>query len=220
MLPPPRPALWPLRPFASADVTDELLPDGRRRITVRHAELAGVTPEMLDWWYGHVDGPMEYAGSTWPRYLVWHPFDHIAYEVLRTAPDGTVGPGARLRIREAFQRDPRNLLDVTVEVEHRDADAAIIAKRVAGGQVLRLVNEFSATRRGTAYRSRMELGTASIAGRLGLNRLVRRRILAGAKARAWGRHHVEEVGNLVHFLPDLWAGQSGVAPGRTRRRRG
>jgi hypothetical protein len=164
MLPPPRPALWPLRPVASADVTDELLPDGRRRITVRHAELPGVTPEMLDWWYGHVDGP--------------------------------------------------------VEVEHRDADAAIIAKRVAGGAVLRLVNEFSATRRGTAYRSRMELGTASIAGRLGLNRLVRRQILAGAKARAWARHHVEEVGNLVHFLPDLWAGQTGVAPDRTRRRRG
>jgi hypothetical protein len=125
MLPPPRPALWPLRPVASADVTDELLPDGRRRITVRHAELPGVTPEMLDWWYGHVDGP--------------------------------------------------------VEVEHRDADAAIIAKRVAGGAVLRLVNEFSATRRGTAYRSRMELGTASIAGRLGLNRLVRRQILAAPR---------------------------------------
>ena len=64
----------------------------------------------------------------------------------------------------------------------------------------------------------MELGTASVAGRLGLNRLIRRRFLAGAKARAWARHHVEEVGNLVHFLPGLWAGQTGVAPGPGRRR--
>jgi hypothetical protein len=117
-LPPPRPLLWPLRPVASAGVTDE---------------------------------------------------------VLRAAPDGTVGSGARLRIREAFQRDPRNLLDVTVEVEHRDADAAIIARHVAGEPVLRLVNEFTGTRCGTANLSRMELGTASVAGRLGLNRLVRGR---------------------------------------------
>jgi len=63
----------------------------------------------------------------------------------------------------------------------------------------------------------MELGTASVAGRLGLNRLIRRRFLAGAKARAWARHHVEEVGNLVHFLPGLWAGQTGVAPDPGRR---
>jgi hypothetical protein len=34
----------------------------------------------------------------------------------------------------------------------------------------------------------------------------------------WPRHHVEEVGNLVHFLPGLWAGRTGVAPDRTRRR--
>jgi len=45
----------------------------------------------------------------------------------------------------------------------------------------------------------------------------RRRFLAGAKAGAWARHHVEEVGNLVHFLPGLWAGQTGVAPDPGRR---
>src|SRR5262245_64954581 len=46
------------------------LADGRREIEIRHAELRGVTPEMLDWWYGHVEGEMTYAGGTWPRYLV------------------------------------------------------------------------------------------------------------------------------------------------------
>ncbi len=38
-------------------------------VVVRHAELKGVTPEMLVWWYGHVDGDMRYAGQRWSRYL-------------------------------------------------------------------------------------------------------------------------------------------------------
>jgi hypothetical protein len=57
-LPAPRPVLWPLRPTETAAVADDLLTDGRRRITVRHAELVGVTPRMLAWWLGHVVGEM------------------------------------------------------------------------------------------------------------------------------------------------------------------
>jgi hypothetical protein len=47
--------------------------NGRRQIVIRHQELSGVTPRMLDWWYGHVGGEMEYAGKIYSRYLVWHP---------------------------------------------------------------------------------------------------------------------------------------------------
>jgi|GEM_PF-5446672 len=55
--------------------------DGRRQIITDHAELNGVTPAILAWWYGHVVGDMEYAGRTYPHYLVWHPLDHISYEI-------------------------------------------------------------------------------------------------------------------------------------------
>ena len=44
---------------------------------ITHAELKGVTPETLAWWYRHVIGEVEYAGRQWPRYLVWHPLDHM-----------------------------------------------------------------------------------------------------------------------------------------------
>jgi hypothetical protein len=127
VLPEARPMLWPLRPASSAEVTDEVLGTGQRRITIRHAPLHGVTPEMLSWWYGgNIVGTMHYAGQEWPRYLVWHPLDHISYEIVEAGSDGAVGPGSRIRVREAFQRDPGNLLEVTVEVERLDERMAII----------------------------------------------------------------------------------------------
>jgi DAPG hydrolase-like protein len=70
--------LWPLRDVRTADVSITELSDGRRQIIIDHAEMNGVTPAMLAWWYGHVVGDMEYAGRTYPRYLVWHPLDHIS----------------------------------------------------------------------------------------------------------------------------------------------
>jgi hypothetical protein len=210
-LPAPRPVLWPLRPVASADVTDEIARDGRRIITVRHAELEGVTPEMVFWWYGHITGDMRYAGAIWPRYLVWHPLDHIAFQVVRAGPDGRIGPGARMHILEAFQRDPRNLLDITVEAERFEANTAVMHKQVAGTRIMRLTNEFRAAPRGTMYVTRMEIGASGLAAALGMNAVVRRGILGGAKAHAWARHHVEEIGNLTHFLPELWASETGLA---------
>src|SRR5215207_1895528 len=189
VLPPARPVVWPLRPTQSAHTTVEILPDGRRRILIRHADLRGVTPEMLAWWFAHVEGEMEYAGRRWPRYLVWHPLDHIAYEVVKRAAEGRVGPGARLHVVEAFQRNSHTLLDTFVDVERIDAEAAIIARTVLGRRILRLVNTFERTQSGTRYLSQMTIGMPNVAGWFGANRVLRARILGGATALAWARHH-------------------------------
>src|SRR5215204_1602004 len=200
VLPLVRPVVWPLRPTQSAQSTVELLPDGRRRILIRHADLRGVTPEMLAWWFAHVEGDVEYASRRWPRYLVWHPLDHVAYEVVKRTAEGRVGPGARLHVVEAFQRNPRTLLDTFVDVERIDAEVAIIARNVLGRCILRLVNTFQPIQSGTRYVTQMTIGMPNVAGSLGANRVLRSRILGGATALAWARHHIEEVGNLEHFL--------------------
>lgn len=207
-LPDPRPVLWPLRPVESAEVDIKVLRDGRRRISIEHAELRGVTPEMLVWWFGHIEGEMEYAGRRWPRYLVWHPLDHISYEVVNRSDRG-VGPGTQLHIREAFQRNPANLLDVTATAERLDSEAAIIGSRMFGVPALRLINKFERTDTGTRYVAVMVIGTDSWLGRWGLNWLIRSLILPGDKARAWARHHVEEIGNLENFLAALYAHETG-----------
>ena len=50
-----------------------------------------------------------------------------------------------------------------------------------------------------------EVGTTAWFGRLAFNRIIRPRIFPKNMARAWLRHHVEEIGNLEHFLPELYA---------------
>ncbi|GAB2635508.1 hypothetical protein [Kribbella swartbergensis] len=210
-LPAPRPVLWPLRPLGSAAVRTAAK-DSRTVVTIRHAPLADVTPEMLSWWYGHVSGTMRYAGQEWPRYLVWHPLDHIAYRV--TSPDthGAVGPGARLHITEAPGRDLDHLIDIKVGVEQIDSQAAIISTRILGTALVRLENEFTAVRGGTQYVTRMTIGDTTAAGRLLLNRIANTRAFPPAKLAAWVRHHVEEIGNLENFLPDLFRYRSDHEP--------
>jgi hypothetical protein len=210
-LPAPRPVLWPLRPLGSAAVSTTSN-DGRTVVTIRHALLDDVTPEMLSWWYGHVCGTMRYAGEIRPRYLVWHPLDHIAYDVTSPGTDGAVGPGARLHITEAPGRDLDRLIDIHVGVEQIDSQAAIISSRMLGTAMVRLENEFTAARGGTRYVTRLTIGDTTAAGRLALNRLAHTRAFPPAKLEAWIRHHIEEIGNLENFLPDLFRYRSDHEP--------
>jgi hypothetical protein len=177
----------------SAKITLTELQDGRRCILIRHKELKEVTPQMLAWWFSHVVGKTEYAGRRW-AYLVWDPID---CEVLNTATAGAVTRGARLRVREAFQ------LDVTVDVERVGSQVAIISGRLLGLNVLRLVNSFTPTTTGTLYETDITIGSSSWIGRLGLNHLMRGRVLA-EDPRVWVRHHIEQVGTLENFLPALY----------------
>ena len=206
-LPAPRPVLWPLRPPESARIsrTDD---SGRRIVTIEHAPLAGVTAEMLAWWYGHVPGTMEYAGGTYPRYLVWHPLDHVTYEVENnTAP---VRPGSKLHIVEALGRDLDSVLDIHVTVEAMTEHSAVISRRIAGSSVVRLENEFESSNAGARYVTRMTLGDETLPGRLLLNRVARTRALPPRKLERWIRHHIEEIGNLEHFLPALFDARAPV----------
>jgi DAPG hydrolase-like protein len=193
--------LWPLRTQDSARVSrsDDA---GRRIVTIEHAPLAGVTAEMLTWWYGHVPGTMQYAGGTYLRYLVWHPLDHITYEVENQA--GTVRAGSKLHIVEALGRDLDSVLDIHVTVEAVNERSAVISKRIAGSSVVRLENEFESTQAGARYVTRMTLGDDTLPGRLLLNRVARTRALPPRKLERWIRHHIEEIGNLEHFLPTLF----------------
>jgi hypothetical protein len=221
-LPPPRPLLWPLRQPGTASTVRER--DGHRVIVrIEHAPLAGVTAEMLRWWYGNVPGTMTYAGRTYPRYLVWHPLDHISYEVVgapATPLDrqaDPVRPGCKLHIREALHRDPDQLIDIRVAVEDLRPNRAVIVKRVLGTALVRLENDFHDGPAGAAYRTTLTVGDNSLLARLILNRVAHRRAFPEERIRPWITHHIEEIGNLAHFLPELYAAarhKAGMGPGR------
>jgi hypothetical protein len=203
-LPPARPVLWPLRSIDTAKVNITQLSNGCRKISIQHAELKDVTPEMLAWWYQNVVGEMEYAGQILPRYLVWHPLDHISYSIIDSHKQQRVVKGTRLHIREAFQRDPSNLLDIRVTVQRIDSKEAVVVKRTLGLKVLELSNQFETSKTGSFYTTIMTIGTNSWLSKLGINKIFRSIILPGEKARAWAKHHIEEIGNLENFLPQLY----------------
>jgi len=203
-LPPPRPLAGELKPLSSAETGRSVLQDGRLDLTIRHDLLKGVSPEMLYWWYGNIEGTMHYLGQEYPRYLVWHPLDHIQYRVVRRSPDGSVGVGARVQIVEAFQRNLDYLVDVEMEIEQRDTTGSTVVKRLFGQAVMRLVNEFVPMTGGTQVYTRFVIGVGALPGKLGLNWMLRSKLFPPAKAQAWLKHNVEEVGNLEQFLPELY----------------
>jgi len=201
---PERPQLGPLKPVTSARTSQSVLPNGQLLLTIDHDPIRGVSPAMLQWWFENLGKTMVHQGVTYPRYLLWHPRDHIHWELAAPAPDGGSGQGARFRIVEAFGANPDFYVDSTEEVEKLDQEGIALVRRELGMEVFRLEHRFGATPEGASYRSRMVVGAA--AGGLGrvFNAVVRPRLFSDAMGTAWLTHNVEEVGMLEHMLPGLY----------------
>ena len=73
---------------------------------------------------------------------------------------------------------------------------------------MRLAHVFRPVAGGTRYLTRMRIGAKHGFMAKRLSHVMRRRRFSEKKAQAWLKHNVEEVGNLPHFLPALFAGRS------------
>ncbi|MBI4562015.1 MAG: hypothetical protein HY724_08210, partial [Candidatus Rokubacteria bacterium] len=146
---PPRPIPWTMKPLSSAKTWERTLADGRLELRIQHDLIHGVTPRMLRWWYGNIEGEMELGEKTYPRYLIWHPIDHVHYRVVRRLPDGNVGVGARFHVVEALGGDPRYLIDVVLHVRQLDEGGIAVEVPAAGRAVMRLQGQFVPEEGGT-----------------------------------------------------------------------
>ncbi|KUI39820.1 hypothetical protein [Mycobacterium sp. GA-2829] len=196
-----RPVLYPLRTVDTATVRVLTAPHGRRRVTIDHRPLAGLTPAMLLDWFTHLGETMTYGGQVIDRYLAWHPIDHIAWELARPAPGGGAADGARFRMVEAFGGRPECKIDEVARVEKLDETGIRLVKRLGGAVYFQLEHTWSAGADGAHYVTVMDLGARSplLAP---VNRLVSRHF-PDDKLRAWIRHNIEEVGQLEYLLPTL-----------------
>lgn len=204
-----RPHLGRMKPLASARTTRVILPTGQLQLTIEHDTVRGVTPQMLRWWLENLTGTMTYQGVTYPRYLLWHPRDHIRLEVAAPSSSGSTGQGALWRIVEAFAADPAFYVDATVLVEKLDDEGLSLVRRQRAGELFRLEHRFATVAGGASYRSRMVVGTdGGMVVRSVFNHLVRPMVFPDEMAAAWLTHNVEEVSMLEHILPALYAGRS------------
>jgi hypothetical protein len=211
-LPPERPQFGPIKPLASARTSQSRLANGQLVLTIEHDTVRGVTPAMLRWWFEHLGETMVHEGVSYPRYLLWHPRDHIHWALAARAPDGGTGQGASFRIVEAFAANPDFYVDSTEYVEKLDDEGISLVRRLLGIEVFRLEHRFGSAARGASYRSRMVVGLdAGIIGTL-FNDHLRPRLLSNEAATAWLTHNVEEVSMFEHILPGLYARERKQGP--------
>lgn len=210
-LPPERDFGWKMKPLESATTRFAKDDDGVLHLTIEHDIVRGVTPGMLLWWFQHIGGDMAYKGKTYPRYLVWHPKDHIHWSLAKGRADGSVGTGSYFRIVEAFGRDMRSLVDSTERVEKLDETGIRLVKRIGTTEVFSLQHDFIPHGPDTLYRSHMRVGTSRRPFNRVFNPWIRPLLFTEAMAHAWLKHNVEEVRNFEFFLPELY--ESGMREG-------
>jgi hypothetical protein len=71
-LSPPRLLLQPPRDVRTARSSIQHLPGHRRRVTIDHQPLVGVTPQTLLRGFRHIGDVITYAGQRTPAHVAWH----------------------------------------------------------------------------------------------------------------------------------------------------
>lgn len=195
--------------------------DGSVRVNCR-TWMPGVSPEMIDWWFGwHSDEP--------ERYKLWHPQAHVHAEWHTPPPAGATGRaryvgrtsyvdeyiGRRLGSYAIRFVPPESLgFDAMLLADPREATA--VCARIGFARIPLdfgwLVHYVTRTDAGCEMRSRFWVGGPHTAlrtgGRLGgaASRLIRR--VAAPKeenARELLTHCSQEMSHLATFLPGLFA---------------
>jgi hypothetical protein len=190
---------WQMRDVSSARITVRELDDGRQQRIIQHAPLPGVKPEMMVWFLKNIDRTdLEWRGHRLLAYRYWHPCDHIYFKIL-----GKPGAGCRFHLVEAFQANPKYLIEAVFDVPKLDNSGFRLELRRFGNLIATMDEDFGVTPDGMHYKVTMTLGsTKPIVG--AVTRFGRRYVVA-KQLDAWHQHNVEEVGNLPHILPDLYA---------------
>jgi hypothetical protein len=199
ILPPERDFGWKMKPLESAKTSFTIEESGAFKLTIEHSPICGVTPKMLLWWFQNLGGEMTYKGKTYPKYLVWHPKDHIYWSMTQKKKK------PYFRIVEAFNCDMSMLIDSTECVEKLDDTGIKLVKTIGQTEVFSLQHDFIEQGNGTLCKSQMIVGVNKKPfGKL-FNSYIRHFIFTEAMAYAWLKHNVEEVGNFEFFLPELYS---------------
>ena len=208
--------------FGDAAVLEDgwvLTQDGGMRVSVR-TEMPGVTPAMVDWWFG-------WHGDAAAKYKLWHPQAHVHARWRDTPPAGTSGRALYIGqtsivdeyigsdlIRGAISFVPPATLGFTDPRLDDDQQATIVCARLGLGDapinIGYLAHHVRAVPGGSEMRSRFWMGGGHVAGRNLIGSLaaaVAKRVLriTESDARALLVHCGQEMPHLAAFLPALYA---------------
>jgi hypothetical protein len=186
-------------------------------------EMPGVTPAMIDWWFGwHSDSP--------ERYKLWHPKAHVHAQWASPPPASTTGRSRYVgytsevdeylgstMIRGAIQFRRPEELGLVDAVVAAGVDATAVCARVGlvdlPVDIGYLAHHVAAVGGGSVMRSRFWMGGPNLAARAASLRAavpIAKRIvgLSELDARALLVHCSQEMTHLATFLPALYEQES------------
>lgn len=200
---------WPLKPLGSAECGVEKLSDGRISYWIRHDIVRGVTPRMIAWWFANLEGDLLVDGRRINRYRAWHPYDHVHAGYVRRQPDGTIGVGSQIRLREYLGANKKYGVNTVTTIEKLDELGYIHNPSLFGvSGLVRMEYTFASHPEGTLYQNRLIIGGVS-GWRRAVTPLITKYGFDAAHGHAWLRHNIEEVGLFEHFLPALYRQETG-----------
>lgn len=203
-LPPERDFGWNMKSLGSAKTSFSIDNNNVFHLTIEHDIIYGVTPKMLCWWFHNIGGEMNYQGKTYPRYLVWHPKDHIHWSLKNKSANEVIAKGSYFKIVEAFDRNLKFLIDSIEFVEKLDETGIRLTRKIGANEVFSLQHDFIKDGNNTIYKSKMVIGTSKLYLSKIFNPYIRPLFFTKEMATAWLKHNVEEVGNFQFFLPELY----------------
>lgn len=201
---PPRELPWEVPDHKLAVKGYDYLPDGRISVITHHLPLPDITPEMLAWFYQQLPvASVDLDGTSYPLYHLFHPTEHGRLWVAKAAVDGTPGmaEGSTIVREEWFgEFDSRGKARI---VEYSNSGFTAVAE-AAGIEIGMVEHRYSIVNGETSYVVHATLGSdLPVIGAL-VNAYIRNRVFTPEMMAQWMRHQVEEVGSLVHFLPQLY----------------
>ncbi|WLP89887.1 hypothetical protein [Gordonia sp. NB41Y] len=211
------------KPVSSAQWTDvSVSRRGAIRVRIQHDDIAGVTPEMIQWWFENMAGTttwngVDFTGPEVLYYHLWHHRDHIRITPLTDAPDGTPSTGFRVgalsRIDEQFNdyRDRIHQVMRTTRLDSTEFTFDILGPaHIPAGYI---IHRYAPVDGGVSFYAETVIDVrVPILGPV-LNWLVRPFLFSRATADHWIRHNIEETGRTADILPAIHA--AAHAPART-----
>ncbi|GBF91564.1 hypothetical protein Rsub_04304 [Raphidocelis subcapitata] len=232
-LPVERPPAWPacgLRCAAESSLAHQN--NGGMAMRLVHRPIPKVNSSMLTWWFNGFDGTPGIEGDmahpangrTYPRYLVWHPTDHLEQFTATPGPTPGNATGAVWGIVEFFgTRGARGHVrgdapcawagdfytNTRLRVQRVDANGLAMAFEVAGGRkAMQLEHRWHDSPEGLRLTSVMQVGFTPDGALAAAANAVVKRAFGGRHperaGRIWIEHAATEFSNLQYFLPRLY----------------
>lgn len=204
----PRDLPWVLPDYRTAHTQWEVGDDGRIYAEVEHFFLRGISPAMVAWFYQQLPiSTVEFNGTVYPLYHIFHPVGHGRIRVVEAAPDGSPGmaQGATIMREEWF--GPYDSTGTARLVEFSN-DGMLAVPTAAGLNIGQVQHSYRAENGGTSYKVKAVIGSdLPLIGPI-LNWFIRTQVFHPAMMELWQQHQIEEVASLQFFLADIYAQRS------------